>query len=79
MVAGWVLLGCRCFGAAVRSGLYATAGRCIGTHRAAPDRLQLALVCSSWTFCAVGIAVASGWSLPIYLGPILLFVFGIGS
>jgi Na+/proline symporter/signal transduction histidine kinase len=40
--------------------------------------LSLAVYCSSWTFLgAVGRAVDSGWSfLPIYLGPILLFVFG---
>ncbi len=39
--------------------------------------LALAVYCSSWTFYgAVGSAVNSGWSyLPIYLGPILLFVF----
>lgn len=40
--------------------------------------LSLAVYCSSWTFFgAVGQAVNDGWSfLPIYLGPILLFVFG---
>lgn len=42
--------------------------------------LALAVYCSSWTFYgAVGSAARSGLSyLPIYLGPILLFVFGIG-
>jgi len=40
--------------------------------------LSLAVYCSSWTFLgAVGHAVDGGWSfLPIYLGPVLLFVFG---
>ena len=40
----------------------------------------LAVYCSSWTFYgAVGSASASSLSyLPIYLGPILLFVFGAG-
>ncbi len=40
--------------------------------------LGLAVYCSSWTFNgAVGSAVADGWAyLPIYLGPILLFVAG---
>jgi len=40
--------------------------------------LGLAVYCSSWTFNgAVGSAVAEGWAyLPIYLGPILLFVGG---
>jgi PAS domain S-box-containing protein len=39
--------------------------------------LALAVYCSSWTFYgAVGSAASGGWSyLPIYLGPILLFVF----
>ena len=42
--------------------------------------LALAVYCSSWTFYgAVGSAAASSLSyLPIYLGPILLFVFGAG-
>src|SRR5690625_1074113 len=37
----------------------------------------LAVYCSSWTFYgAVGTAVRSGWGyLPIYLGPLILFVF----
>tara|TARA_R110002110_G_scaffold406421_1_gene626478 strand:- start:312312 stop:315854 length:3543 start_codon:yes stop_codon:yes gene_type:complete len=40
--------------------------------------LSLAVYCSSWTFYgAVGSASASAWGhAPIYLGPILLFVFG---
>jgi Na+/proline symporter/signal transduction histidine kinase/ActR/RegA family two-component response regulator len=40
--------------------------------------LALAVYCTSWTYYgAVGSAVADGWSyLPIYLGPILIFVFG---
>jgi Na+/proline symporter/signal transduction histidine kinase/ActR/RegA family two-component response regulator len=42
--------------------------------------LALAVYCSSWTFYgAVGTAARSGLSyLPIYLGPILLFVLGFG-
>lgn len=42
--------------------------------------LALAVYCSSWTFYgAVGTAARSGLSyLPIYLGPIFLFVFGFG-
>ena len=41
--------------------------------------LTLAVYCSSWTFFgAVGSAARGAWSyLPIYLGPILLFVLGI--
>jgi Na+/proline symporter/signal transduction histidine kinase/CheY-like chemotaxis protein len=42
--------------------------------------LALAVYCTSWTFYgAVGTAARSGLSfLPIYLGPILLFVLGFG-
>lgn len=42
--------------------------------------LALAVYCSSWTFYgAVGTAARGGLSyLPIYIGPILLFVFGFG-
>jgi Na+/proline symporter/signal transduction histidine kinase len=40
--------------------------------------LSIGVYCSSWTFLgAVGQAVENGWHyLPIYLGPILLFLFG---
>lgn len=40
--------------------------------------LALAVYCTSWTYYgAVGSVVADGWSyLPIYLGPVLLFLFG---
>ena len=42
--------------------------------------LALAVYCSSWTFYgAVGTAAREGQGyLPIYLGPVLLFVFGFG-
>jgi len=40
--------------------------------------LTLAVYCSSWTYVgAVGTAAKNAWAyLPIYLGPLLLFVFG---
>ena len=40
--------------------------------------LSLAVYCTSWTFYgAVGTAVSTGWGyVPIYLGPILMWVFG---
>jgi len=40
--------------------------------------LTLAVYCTSWTFYgAVGTAAKSGWGyLPIYLGPMLVFLFG---
>lgn len=46
--------------------------------KAAMYALSLAVYCSSWTyFAAVGRAAESGWDyLPIYLGPVLLFLFG---
>jgi Na+/proline symporter/signal transduction histidine kinase len=55
-------------------GLSLPAGRVRGLVYA----LSLAVYCSSWTFYgAVGSATASAWShAPIYLGPILLFLFG---
>lgn len=42
--------------------------------------LAIAVYCTSWTYYgAVGSAVADGWSyLPIYLGPILVFLFAHG-
>ncbi|MEM1411786.1 MAG: PAS domain-containing hybrid sensor histidine kinase/response regulator [Pseudomonadota bacterium] len=42
--------------------------------------LSLGVYCTSWTFYgAVGNAATTGWGfLPIYLGPILLMVFGFG-
>lgn len=41
--------------------------------------LALTVYCTSWTFYgAVGSASVGGWAyLPIYVGPILLYVFGI--
>jgi PAS domain S-box-containing protein len=41
--------------------------------------LALGVYCTSWTFFgAVGTAVREGWAyLPIYLGPALVFVFGL--
>ena len=48
-------------------------------HRLRPSAyaLAIAVYCTSWTYYgAVGTVVADGWSyLPIYLGPILLFLF----
>src|SRR5690348_313822 len=40
--------------------------------------LALSIYCTSWTFYgAVGRASSSGWDfLPIYLGPICVFLFG---
>ena len=85
MVAGWVLLGV----SLVYVGLLFAVAYFGDRKPLYPDRtwlrpivysLALAVYCSSWTFYgAVGTAVSSGWSyLPIYLGPVLLFVFAIG-
>ncbi|MCP4010206.1 MAG: hybrid sensor histidine kinase/response regulator, partial [Proteobacteria bacterium] len=47
-------------------------------HKTVIYSLSLAVYCSSWTFFgAVGSAARSGWDFfAIYLGPILVFVFG---
>ncbi|MBB5207675.1 PAS domain-containing hybrid sensor histidine kinase/response regulator [Chiayiivirga flava] len=85
MVAGWVLLGV----SLVYVGLLFVVAYYGDRRPLYPERtwlrpivysLALAVYCSSWTFYgAVGTAVSSGWSyLPIYLGPVLLFVFAIG-
>ena len=82
MISGWGLLGvslayvCGLFAIAWwgdRSRLYPNHARL----RPVIYSLALAVYCSSWTFYgAVGSAVRDGLSyLPIYLGPILLFVF----
>jgi PAS domain S-box-containing protein len=82
VVAGWILLGVSLLYVGL---LFAVAY--FGDRRPLyPERtwlrpivysLALAVYCSSWTFYgAVGSAASSGWGyLPIYLGPILLFVF----
>ena len=48
------------------------------SHQPALFTLSLAVYCSSWTFFgAVGTAANSGWDyIAIYLGPILVFLFG---
>jgi Na+/proline symporter len=82
-VSGWLLL---VISAAYVGLLFAIAWW--GDRRAAragPPRprpliysLALAVYCTSWTFYgAVGRAADSGWDfLPIYLGPMLVFLFG---
>lgn len=79
----WILLLCAIFYVAVlfAIALYGDSER--GIRRMQPFAryifaLSLAVYCSSWTFYgAVGNAVSTGWGfLPIYLGPILVFIFG---
>ncbi|MCG6118449.1 MAG: hybrid sensor histidine kinase/response regulator [Aquimonas sp.] len=85
MIAGWVLLLVSLAYVAILFGVAYYGDR----RPLYPDRtwlrpivysLALAVYCSSWTFYgAVGSAVSGGWSfLPIYLGPILLFLFFLG-
>ncbi len=52
--------------------------RLSGTTRSLIYALTLAVYCTSWTFYgAVGSAAQNGWLyLPIYLGPMLVFLFG---
>ena len=49
-----------------------------GTGRALIYPLSLAVYCTSWTFFgSVGLAATTGWDfLPIYIGPMLMFVLG---
>jgi len=51
-----------------------------GTARATIYGLTLAVYCTSWTFYgAVGSAAENGWGyLPIYLGPMMVILFGWG-
>jgi PAS domain S-box-containing protein len=81
MIAGWVLLLVSLLYIAILFGVAYYGDR----RPLYPERtwlrpivysLALAVYCSSWTFYgAVGSAVSGGWSyLPIYLGPILLFL-----
>ncbi len=85
MIAGWVLLLVSLVYVALLFGLaYYGDSRLPqarrGTLQTLIYGLALAVYCSSWTFYgAVGSAAKSALSfVPIYLGPILLFVFGIG-
>jgi len=84
MISGWVLL---LVSLAYVGGLFAIAWWG-DRHRLYPDNprlrpiiysLALAVYCSSWTFYgAVGTAVRDGLAyLPIYLGPILFFLFAL--
>src|SRR5262245_55932782 len=49
-----------------------------GSGRPLVYALSLAVYCTSWTFFgSVGLSASSGYSfIPVYLGPVLLFVFG---
>jgi Na+/proline symporter/signal transduction histidine kinase/ActR/RegA family two-component response regulator len=53
-------------------------GRLSGTQRSLIYALSLGVYCTSWTyFGSVGVASRSGFDfLPIYIGPILVFVIG---
>ncbi len=50
-----------------------------GSGRPVTYALSLAVYCTSWTFFgSVGLAASSGYDfIPVYLGPILMFVFGV--
>jgi Na+/proline symporter/signal transduction histidine kinase len=53
--------------------------RVTGTARPLIYSLSLAVYCTSWTFFgSVGLAAETGWDfVPVYLGPILVFVLGV--
>ncbi len=61
-----------------QSGRHSGASGIFSSNRTLIYSLSLAVYCSSWTFFgAVGSAARSGWDFfAIYLGPILVFVFG---
>lgn len=61
-----------------RTGLQPLESRTGSWRRGVIYALSLAVYCSSWTFYgAVGSATESAWGhTPIYLGPILMFLFG---
>ena len=50
-----------------------------GSGRPVTYALSLAVYCTSWTFFgSVGLSASSGYDfIPVYLGPILMFVFGV--
>ena len=66
----------------VRAGVVCRPGRPLraraGNGRPLIYALSLAVYCTSWTFFgSVGLAASTGYDfIPVYLGPILLFVFG---
>ena len=82
MTAGWIIL----MAIAYIGGLFAIANWAdrprhdplLQKYGGAIYSLALAVYCTSWTYYgAVGSAVSSGWDyLPIYLGPVLLYLFG---
>ncbi|MEI7035213.1 NahK/ErcS family hybrid sensor histidine kinase/response regulator [Fulvimonas yonginensis] len=84
MIAGWLLLVSLVYVGLLFLVAYVGDRRPLYPHqprlRPAVYSLALAVYCSSWTFYgAVGTAARDGLGyLPIYLGPILLFVFGFG-
>jgi PAS domain S-box-containing protein len=84
MVSGWLLLSLAvaylCFLFAIA--FYGDRRRIYPTQRRLRPyiySLALGVYCTSWTFFgAVGSAVRDGWGyLPIYLGPIIVFLFGL--
>ncbi|MEM1087734.1 MAG: PAS domain-containing hybrid sensor histidine kinase/response regulator [Pseudomonadota bacterium] len=76
----WLILVCGALYVALLFGIAAQRDRRAqgGEFRQSPTvyALALAVYCTSWTFFgAVGTAASSGWDyLPIYLGPILVFL-----
>src|SRR5262249_1659077 len=83
MIEGWSVIA---LALGYVSGLFALAWYADKTFRARKGgqgrplvyALSLAVYCTSWTFFgSVGLAASTGYNfIPVYLGPILLFVFG---
>ncbi len=83
MIDGWLVA---TLAVAYIGGLFLIAwfgDRWIRLHKSSEGRpltyaLSIAVYCTSWTFFgSVGLAAATGYDfIPIYLGPILVFIFG---
>ncbi|HJZ32638.1 MAG TPA: hybrid sensor histidine kinase/response regulator, partial [Hyphomicrobiaceae bacterium] len=83
MIEGWSVVALAIGYVSVLFAVAWYADRAARTRKPGQDRpliyaLSLAVYCTSWTFFgSVGLAASTGYDfVPVYLGPILLFLFG---
>ncbi len=83
MIESWTIVGLALGYVSLLFAVAWYADRRVGSRKAGDSRpfvysLSLAVYCTSWTFFgSVGLAAATGYDfIAVYLGPILLFVFG---
>jgi Na+/proline symporter len=83
MIEGWSVVALAIGYVSVLFAVAWYADRAVRTRKPGQDRpliyaLSLAVYCTSWTFFgSVGLAASTGYDfVPVYLGPILLFLFG---